>query len=103
MVDNIIKPIIDPGGGGAGVSSFTGDIQEKAVNYQILVTDGYVAMTGTVNATLPAIASATEGVWIDCVSGTTTVLGDASIEAPTILTPGMKGYFVPLAASWRQG
>lgn len=82
---------------------FTGDIQEESTNYQILVTDGVVSMTGIVTATFPNIAGATEGVWVECFSGTLTLAGDAPIQGPNPLTTGQAGYFVPLpSGSWRQ-
>jgi len=81
---------------------FTGNIKEKSAGYQVRLNDGYVAMTGTVNATLPKLAEARNGVWLDCVSGAISVLGDAPIQAPLVLTTGVKGFFVPLKESWRQ-
>lgn len=96
--DNLIAELITPTGG------FTGDRQERSVDYQILTTDGYVAMTGTVDAILPSIIIATNGVWIDCVSGITTIVADAAVQGPTTFTTGVKGYFIPLpiTKTWRQ-
>ncbi len=85
-----------------GGDGFTGDIREVNTDFQILTGDGYIGVTGTVNLTLPDIDKASNGVFVDCISGVVTMLGDAPIEGPTVLTTSMKAYFIPLAASWRQ-
>lgn len=91
---------IGTGGGGTGAEN----IVETSINYAMSSVDDYIAGTGTINITFPPKATAIKGFWIDCISGTLSLIADATIESSSTLTTGVKGYFTYLSGDdvWRQ-
>jgi len=100
MSDNLIEELIS-GSGGLPENDV---IVETTVNYQVTADDTYVAGDGAINITFPPKATFKHGFWVDCVSGPLALIADATIEAPTTLTTGMKAYFTYLSGAdvWRQ-
>jgi len=78
-------------------------IVEANANIQVLGNDDIINCLGTFNVTLPNILSAIKSIKISSTSGTITVLGDATIEAPTSLATGATLIFYPARGQWFQG
>lgn len=81
-------------------SNISQSISEVTSNYQALVTDDIIHVTGTANVTFVNIADAIKEVTISANAGTTTLLGDATIESPTSLTDGQRATFYKANGQW---
>lgn len=68
--------------------------------YQVLIVDDIISSTGSHNVTLPNIAGAIKEVTIQSVSGVATLLGDATIQAPTTVAGGASATLFPAGGQW---
>lgn len=75
-------------------------IQTELADYQALANDDIVHFTGTNTLTLVNIASAIKEITIGSETGTTTLAGDATIQAPTTVSAGSAVTLYPAAGKW---